>query len=94
MYCETDYTATLLHLVCDAIMCVCVCVCTCMRVLACVFKCIQDVITICPATQNVQFPENWEFEEARRLFKEPDVSDPMKLEVCFFAVCYIQYSQV
>jgi flap endonuclease-1 len=30
---------------------------------------------------NVQFPENWEFEEARRLFKEPDVSDPMKLEV-------------
>lgn len=29
-------------------------------------------------------PENWPFEDARRLFIEPEVADPEKIEVTFF----------
>ena len=33
------------------------------------------------ATQNVQFPDNWPYEEARQLFVEPDVTDASAMEV-------------
>lgn len=32
-------------------------------------------------TKKYTIPENWPYQEARRLFKEPEVADPEKLDV-------------
>lgn len=39
-------------------------------------------------TKKYQVPEDWPFKEARRLFIEPEITDPETLEVkLFFSIC-------
>lgn len=38
-------------------------------------------------------PEDWNFEQARKLFLEPEVQDPETIEVLALILCFFFYSQ-
>jgi len=54
-------------------------------------------------TKKYQIPEDWPYKEARRLFIEPEITDPESIEVIFFSYyflllvfdgCSLEYNKV
>jgi len=40
-------------------------------------------------TKKYQIPEDWPYKEARRLFIEPEITDPESIEVIFFSYDFL-----
>ena len=50
-------------------------------------RCIEKVLENLD-TKKYTVPEDWPYQEARRLFKEPEVTDPETLDVITLCFCY------
>lgn len=49
---------------------------------------IEEVIANLDA-KKYTVPENWPYQEARRLFKSPEITDPEKIDVFIYFSCFV-----